>query len=249
MSSTHKPETQPSVSGAAIWRRAAVVALSMALFSVAASVLKPTRLLASERPTGTIASALPESFGDWKLQPASAIVVNPQANELANTLYAEVVNRTYANSKGQVVMLAIAYGPNQSDDLQLHEPLVCYPAQGFKILHQGVAQLPTPFGSIPIHRLETQIGTNRTEPVTYWTTVGDHAIEPRPLDKKLKKFSYSLKGLVPDGLLFRISSIDADSAHAFGMQERFTRDLLAALSPSWRTRLAGVPLQPSSPTQ
>ncbi len=244
----HTPDTQPATSRAAIWRKAAMVALSMALFGAAASVLKPTRLLASERPAGTIASALPESFGDWRLQPASALVVNPQANELVDTLYAEMLNRTYANSEGQIVMLAIAYGPNQSDDLQVHEPLVCYPAQGFQILRQSIGRLTTPFGGIPLRRLETQMGPNRMEPVTYWTTVGDHAVEPRLLDKKLKKFSYSLRGLIPDGLLFRVSSIDADSARAFAVQELFTQDLLAALSPAWRTRLAGVPLKASGST-
>jgi len=244
MSSVVQPAALPSPASALSLRMAALVALAMVLFSLAAHYLKPTRLMASNRPAGTIASALPDAFGDWRLQPASALVVNPQANELVNTLYADVVNRTYANSSGQVVMLAIAYGPNQSDDLQVHEPLVCYPAQGFKITGQEVARLATPFGSIPVHRLETQMGPNRMEPVTYWTTVGNHAVEPRFLDKKLKKFNYSLHGLIPDGLLFRISSIDGDSDHAYALQENFALDLLSAVSPAWRQRLAGLPSGP-----
>ena len=54
-----------------------------------------------------------------------------------------------------------------------------------------------------------------------------------------------LTGQVPDGLLFRVSSIDDSTPRAFAMQEAFVSDLLRAVPPVARKRLAGVELQAS----
>jgi hypothetical protein len=50
----------------------------------------------------------------------------------------------------------------------------------------------------------------------------------------------ALTGQVPDGLLFRISSIDADPNHAFVVQDQFVNELLRATTPNDRARLAGL---------
>jgi EpsI family protein len=225
-------------------RRTAVQAWCLAVCMVAASVtahqLRPHKLLADTRGPTTLAMAIPASFGQWQEVLTGQVVVNPQSQQLINTLYTEVLNRTYRNTAGQHVMLAIAYGRDQSDELQVHEPAVCYPAQGFTITRQENARLETSFGGIPVHHLETQLGPTRPEPVTYWTTVGDRAIEPAPFDKKMKKFEYSIQGYIPDGLLFRVSSIDPDSIRAFSTQARFVQDLLSNVTPVWRARLAGL---------
>jgi hypothetical protein len=45
---------------------------------------------------------------------------------------------------------------------------------------------------------------------------------------------------VPDGLLFRVSSIDPEVPRAFTLHDAFVADLLKALSPVDRRRLSGL---------
>jgi hypothetical protein len=40
--------------------------------------------------------------------------------------------------------------------------------------------------------------------------------------------------------LFRVSSIDRDSAHAFQVQQRFAAELMTAMSPAVRSRVSGL---------
>lgn len=51
---------------------------------------------------------------------------------------------------------------------------------------------------------------------------------------------YGLTGRIPDGMLFRVSSIDADEARAYQAQEQFVNQLLQSLSPAERKRLSGL---------
>jgi Protein of unknown function (DUF3485) len=49
-----------------------------------------------------------------------------------------------------------------------------------------------------------------------------------------------LTGQVPDGLLFRVSSIDPDAARAYAVHESFINALLSAATPADRNKLSGV---------
>jgi len=50
----------------------------------------------------------------------------------------------------------------------------------------------------------------------------------------------SLTGQIPDGLLFRVSSIDPDTARAYTMQDQFIADLLKAVNDKDRKRISGL---------
>jgi hypothetical protein len=54
---------------------------------------------------------------------------------------------------------------------------------------------------------------------------------------------YGLTGSIPDGLLFRISSIQADESAAYRNQDDFSRALLGALTPEGKERIIGRPGQ------
>ncbi len=82
---------------------------------------------------------------------------------------------------------------------------------------------------------------NRNEPITYWITIGDKVIKSGGIQKKLVEMSYGLSGKVPDGMLIRISSIDADKGRAYEMQDNFSNQMLEAIAPESRWRLAGKP--------
>lgn len=218
---------------------AVLLAVAMAGTAAAAHYAKPTRFLADTRVQLQIAPLIPSEFGVWKQQAVSGGVVNPQQEQLLNTLYSELVSRTYVNASGERVMLSIAYGKNQSDSFQVHHPEICYPAQGFRLNSNVAGTLVTEFGEIPVRRIETIYGQQRPEPVTYWTTLGDEAVRSGT-DKKIKEIRYAMRGYIADGLLFRVSTIDPDSPHAFAVQEQFSRDLLKSLKPELRKRLAGL---------
>ncbi|TVT78556.1 MAG: EpsI family protein [Denitromonas halophila] len=221
-------------------RRAIIAMLIMALAATLAWLLTPTHRLADENPV-SLESMIPTAFGDWQVDAnAFAGVVNPQQTELINRLYSQTLSRTYVNTKtGDRIMLSIAYGEDQRDGMQLHYPEVCYPAQGFQIKSSRIGQIVSNAGAIPVRRLETNLGRQRVEPVTYWTTISEQVVLGGAA-KKLAEMRYGLNGQIPDGMLFRVSSIDSDTERAFALQGSFVDSLISAVPPSARQRLAGL---------
>jgi len=51
-----------------------------------------------------------------------------------------------------------------------------------------------------------------------------------------------LKGMVADGLLFRVSEIAPESRDSDSFQDRFISDLLRVLTPARQAMLIGLPL-------
>jgi EpsI family protein len=216
-----------------------VLAGLMALAAVGGIAARPTAKPAGSAPRYLLEDTVPRQFGDWKVLPDStAQVVNPQTKELLDKLYSQLLSRTYINSKGQHVMLALAYGDEQRGDLAAHKPEVCYPAQGFKVHSNQPNDLQTPFGSIAARRLSTSLGA-RKEPVTYWFTMGDTAVKSK-FEQRMVEIRLGLTGQVPDGLLFRVSSIDESPQRAFQVHDAFVGDLLKAISSRDRLRLSGL---------
>lgn len=230
------PRNPPSLQS----RRAALAALLMGCAAAGAWKLTPTIRMAAQHGDVQLEQMLPKQFGAWRMDEyAVGGVVNPQQEAMLKQIYSQTLSRTYLNGRGQRVMLSIAYGQDQRDAMQLHYPEICYPSQGFQLKGKLVDKLSLPFGDIPVRRLETVLGSQRYEPVTYWTVVGDRATLGG-VDKKLIEMSYGLKGVIVDGLLFRVSSIDRDTAQAYALQDQFVGDLLTSLSPAQRRRLAGL---------
>ncbi len=216
------------------------LAFMMACASIAGTAIRPS----SSRPTATaqryeLGSMIPATFGTWQELPtATAAVVNPQTQELLDKLYSQVLTRTYMNRDGYRIMLSIAYGNDQRGSLAAHKPEVCYPAQGFKLHTANDAEIKTPYGRIDARRLTTSLGP-RHEPVTYWFTMGGTAVRTK-LEQRLVEIRSTLTGRIPDGLLFRVSSIDEKTERAYERQADFVLDLLHALPPEDRARLAGL---------
>ena len=226
---------------ATLTRRAAIAAVLMAAASFGGQAMVPTKRMAELRGPFKLAEIVPTSFAGWQVD-NSAVggIVNPQTEALLNKLYSQLLDRIYVDPQGNRIMLSIAYGADQADDdVQLHYPEVCYPAQGFRVRSNRVEQIDTPEGGIKVRRLETQFNDSRFEPVTYWTTIGDQQ-SLGGWDRKISEIRHGLHGEIVDGLLFRISSIDRNSAQAFALQERFIKDIVAAMTPKSRRQLAGL---------
>jgi EpsI family protein len=220
-------------------RRAAIAALLMACGSVAGWQLTPRTPLSKVHGELDLEKVVPQTFGDWQIHSSAlAGVVNPQQQALLRQLYSQLVTRTYVNRDGQRVMLAIAYGNDQRDGMQMHYPEICYPAQGFQVRSNRPVQLEIAGRQIPARRLETVFGTQRYEPVTYWTVIGQTAVRSG-LSKKVVEMRYGFRDLIPDGLLFRVSTIDRDSGRAFAVQQAFASQMMQAVAKGPRSRLMG----------
>jgi EpsI family protein len=218
---------------------ALIMAALMCGATVAGFAARPSTKVADRGNAIKLETAVPKDFGEWRELPdQQAQVVNPQTRELLNTIYDQILSRTYVNKEGYRIMLSMAYGGDQRGGLQAHRPEVCYPAQGFKLGKVEEGTLPTSFGTIDVRRLTTELGS-RSEPVTYWLTVGDQVIR-NTFDKRVAQIRLGLTGQIPDGLLFRVSSIDSDTTRAFAMQQKFAADMMAAVPVETRRQLSGL---------
>lgn len=229
------------MSDARLTRRAAIAAILMAASAVGGQAMVPTKRMALLRGPFKLADLVPSRFANWRLDERSVGgIINPQTEELLNKLYSQILDRVYVDDAGHRVMLSIAYGADQADDdVQLHYPEVCYPAQGFRVKSNRTDQIAVPQGAVRVRRLETQYGDSRFEPVTYWTIVGDQQ-SLGGWDRKVSEIRHGLRGEIVDGLLFRVSSIDRDSAAGFRAQDDFIRALVPAMTPAARRQLAGL---------
>jgi EpsI family protein len=223
-------------------RRAALVAGVMVATSAAgvAAVAFIDRQARQKLPF-SLDDSVPKTFAGWtELATASVLLVNPQQEQLLKRLYSQTLSRTYVDREGRRVMLSIAYGGDQRGGLEAHMPEICYPAQGFVVHGVGQGDVATDFGVIPAKRLATSLGP-RNEPITYWFVLGgDGQAQMGRLEKRLMELKLGLTGRVPDGLLFRVSSIDADASRAYAVHDGFARDMLSSLSPEVRSRLSGL---------
>ena len=217
--------------------RTAIILLALMCLSSMAGVLARPSTVAPVGPHFDV--NVPKEFADWRELPQTgASVSDPATDELLKKLYGEILTRTYVNKDGYRIMLSLAWGPNQNGNLQAHRPEVCYPAQGFALLAKNDGTVATAFGNIDVTRLSTALGA-RNEPVTYWLTNGNQVVRTR-LDKRIVQIKLFLSGTVPDGILFRVSSIDTNTDKAFAMQQAFVADLMAAVPAQYRQRLGGL---------
>lgn len=213
--------------------------------AVAATTAVGYRAIPTERvdnkqaaPKIDLEALVPTHFGDWRELPGPAMAVNPQTQALLDKLYSQILARTYVHKDGYAIMLSLSYGADQRGSLEAHKPEVCYPAQGFKVDSAASGTLDTGFGNIQVQRLSTHMD-QRKEPLIYWFTLGSHNVQSR-FEKRLVELKMALTGQIPDGLLFRVSSIDADAANGWRRQEQFVKDLLLDVQGDARARLAGI---------
>lgn len=182
---------------------------------------------------------VPASFGQWSLD-TSVIPVSPSPDVQANLdkIYDQMVTRAYRNANGDRIMLVVAYGGDQSDSLKAHRQEVCYQAQGFSIKQVANDSLHVAGGDIPLVRMHAVKG-RRSEPVTYWFTMGNRVAMGRG-ERLVAQVGYGLQGRIPDGLLVRVSSISGDPQASYEAHDEFLRDLLVEVGPQGRERLAGL---------
>ena len=220
----------------------AVLALLLMLAAFAgAQAWRPTARLADTRPKVELETMFPKACGDWRVDDRMPVqLISPDTQAMLNKIYNQTLSRTYINTQGDRIMLSVAYGGDQSDATRAHRPEVCYPAQGFQINSKQDGAVNLGNQSLRVRRLVSQLG-NRIEPITYWITVGER-ITLSGTEQKLAQLSYSVRGVVPDGMLVRVSSIDADAGKAYRAHEAFVADMARAVPVALQAQVIGKPL-------
>ena len=224
-------------------KKSIIVSIFLSIFMVSSGaltkVLTPAQKIADQQEKIDLEIMIPIEFGDWRIDRSIIpLQVDAETQAMLDKIYNQTLARTYVNSRGERIMLSVAYGGDQSDNLAVHKPEVCYYAQGFEIIKAATDELLTQYGKLPIKRLLAVKGY-RNEPITYWITIGNRAVLPG-IDEKLQQLKYGLTGNVPDGMLVRVSSISSDKDRAYQLQTIFIHDLLSSVNTGERTRLIGA---------
>jgi len=220
-----------------------VLGVAMAATSALTGALTPQPRAPQPHERFSLEQMIPQRFGAWTIDPNIVpLQPDPEQQGVLAKIYDQTLSRTYIDRHGQRVMLSIAYGGDQSKALQLHLPEVCYVAQGFALLKDSEDLLPTRYGQLPVKRLVARLA-ERNEPITYWITIGDKATKAG-IQQKLRRLAYGLSGEIPDGMLVRVSTIQANEQAAWRVQDRFVADMLSVLGPADRAHLIGADTVP-----
>ena len=209
-------------------RRAVAVVGLMSISFGGAAAWRPTAHLADQRPKVELETMYPKAFGEWRIDDRMPVqLIAPDTQAVLNKIYNQTLSRTYINPKGDRIMLSVAYGGDQSDGTRAHRPEVCYPAQGFQITARSQGEIDLGDRKLRVQQLVSKLGA-RNEPISYWITVGDQ-ITLTGTEQKLAQLSYSMRGVIPDGMLVRVSSISDDVKSAYRLHADFVRAMSAAI--------------------
>ncbi len=219
-----------------------MVSIMMGLLMVSSAaltmILKPSVDLADQQNQIDLENMIPRDFDDWKIDPtAVSFIIDPEVKAGISKLYSQTLSRVYINNLGERVMLSIAYGRDQRTDLQVHRPEVCYLSSGFDVGKLTKTFVDTTIARIPVMHLVAKKQT-RIEPITYWIRMGD-SITRGWFEQKAATLNYELSGKVPDGLLFRVSTISNDEQDSYKIQQTFIMSLLQAVQSKDRHWLIG----------
>jgi EpsI family protein len=226
------------------WPHLAVGMAMIAAYGVAIA-LTPTRYEVAEG-TVDLEKMIPRAFGDWTEVKTAAIQIDlsPRDGEerSTNQPYDQTLMRSYVRKDGAMVMLAVAYGRTQRQEVKIHRPELCYVAQGFDIGRKELVDLDLGGRSnLPVYRLVTH-NDRRTEPVTYWIRIGDK-ISTSAWQSRWRILVEGLHGRIPDGILVRVSQVvpslrEADESYV--LQQTFLRDLSGSVDLPTRKLLIGA---------
>ena len=184
---------------------------------------------------------VPKQIAGWSDVPSSAFVLPKTPGSLSDRLYSQTLSRLYESAADPSVMLVIAYGDQQSDALQLHRPETCYAAVGFQITGSEIGTLAlAPEVTMPVREL-TATSDARTEPIAYWTRIGDD-LPTTNREQKWMKLRQSMRGIISDGVLVRISTVAEPTPETFAVLRRFAVEMMQSIKPGARSALIGEPL-------
>ena len=225
------------------WRASRVVPLvaSALLVAALAQAGRPEASPeANARALVPLEALFPAEIGAWRLDPVSVGFVRPAFEQAKRfQMYDQVLERVYVNPAGERIMMSVAYGRQQSVGLQVHRPEVCYKAGGFSIGALQPGQIELSGHVLPVTRLVASM-PDRQEPITYWRLFGDDVVVSEAR-LRLTQIVSGLRGRgIDDGLLVRVSSLNADPQAGWRLQTAFVQALDRAQDAQQRLRTTGA---------
>lgn len=179
-----------------------------------------------------LSEMIPSQFGLWKKTETalvqSELAVNDEGHITTDSPYDVTLTRTYQNASGQQIMLAVAYGKDQRQEIKIHRPEVCYPAQGFVVNNFSEKEELALFGNVmPVNAFLAKKG-DRLEAVIYWIRIGS-SLAHNPFELRLHILKNGILGEKTDGILVRSSQIirsERDYGPSLNLQIAFLEKFL-----------------------
>lgn len=227
-------QSKLTIEMSALSLRTSVVVCMCLMFTAIVAVLATPKYNAQKNPV-VLEKVVPKQFGEWKNKPSpyAQVSVNTFAQAISDAIYDQVLMRTYQDKSGNQVMLALAYAAEQRQEIKIHQPEVCYPAQGFEMLdiHNHVFNLKGYSTPINGKQLIFKKG-HKIEAVSYWIRLGN-SFPMSGFEMRLKILKEGLKGNIDDGILVRVSTLIDDESGApaaYQLQEKFLADLVGGFA-------------------
>lgn len=222
------------------WFKVSVLSSAMMLIAAVAVWATPTQYLVDIKHRAPLSDVVKPALKDWQRDDANQVLITSAVlDEKLQSAYADLVSETYLNPDKKRIMLSVAYSDNQRNGLAVHLPDACYPAQGFEILEKK--QIPVTLSdgkTLTVNYMKTRRGA-RIEPLIYWTLAGDHVYR-NDVERKQLTIEYALNNLIPDGLIFRVSTIDSEGTAALAMMTDFIKAFYSSLTLADKTRFFGT---------
>jgi EpsI family protein len=218
-------------------RRQTLIGAGFLAAATAGLVLKPRRLdnlLGSAK----LDDLVPKQFAGWQFNTASGLVL-PPADQLRDKIYSQLLTRVYVREGAAPVMLLIAYSGSQDGTIQVHRPEVCYPASGYRLTRVEPHALPLAPGiTVPSRAILAETDVRR-EQLVYWTRQGNH-FPTTWGEQRMAVIAENFAGVIPDGVLVRLSSTGNGSGSVVPELDGFARDLYRAIGTRMRRVLLGT---------
>ena len=198
-----------------------------------AQLLTPHRIVAPplHRPLDALT---PRSFAGWR----SNVAEDAPPETLAENIYDQIVCRVYAKAGAPSVTAFIGYAAAQRGLTRMHLPHGCYPSAGYTVADLAPVSVPTAVGRpAPAVRFSARRG-DELQQVLYWSRIG-RAFAQSYAGQNWAVTQAALHGIVPDGVLFRLSCQDDATNTALSVLEHFARDLVKSSPSSLRRVLLG----------
>lgn len=223
--------------------RTVIIACALAGAAGVALLLTPKTLSQAVAPD--LERHVPKQIGEWHAVESPLVQVGLTTGKETdmNQPYDETVMRTYQDDKGHAIQIALAWGQRQRQEIKIHRPELCYPAQGYTVTALREATFPamTSDGqAITGKRMVTKDRGEQTQLVSYWIRIG-HVYSSSAWTTRLHILKEGLQGRMTDGILVRASQYVAgnqDQESAFRRQEQFLAALVQASPPQARDALA-----------
>lgn len=224
----------PETRGGPISRRDVIVGAALLAAAGIGYALKPRR---SQQSLGKakVEDLIPHQFDGWRFEAVSGLVLPPE-DQLRDQIYSQLLTRVYSHADGSAVMLLIAYSGEQDGVIQVHRPETCYPASGYRLTLNSPHPMPVAPGRDVPARFIIAEGPIRSEQLVYWTRVG-RFFPTRWLEQRVAVARENLAGVIPDGVLVRISTISSTDARP--MLDRFAASLYTAVPNRMKDVLIG----------